>query len=211
MALSTTAARVAWAPPCPTDQLVTVNLHGEGRVTVRAGIVEAVAALNLVLVAYNYLTRRPDTGGFSCFSGDTKVLTRNGWEPIADLVGRDVELLVPRGPMGTNAFGGPGTWRSASIKSFGKQRLTEVVIERYGVQRTIHATAGHRWFVRGESREAYREVTTAELKPRNGRSGHRLRSIRPQSVASRTIPSPVGISAGLVYGDGTLDVQHGQY
>lgn len=32
----------------------------------RAAIVEAVAALNLVLVAYNYLTRRADTGGFNC-------------------------------------------------------------------------------------------------------------------------------------------------
>ena len=207
--LSTTAARVAWAPACPTNQLVTVNLNGSGRVTVRAAIVEAVAALNLVLIAYNYVTRRADTGGFNCLSGETKVMTREGWVPIVDLAGRDdVELLVPRGPLGTNAFGGPGTWRKAEVRSFGEQQLMKVVLERYGVQRVVHATRGHRWFVRGEGQGACSEVTTDELQVRDGRRGHRLRSIRPQSVASRTIPSAVGIMAGLVYGDGTLD-RHG--
>lgn len=62
---STQQLRNWWAPPC-RGPWVTVPLHGEGRVTVRASIVDAVRALNAVLVRWDYRTRRDDTGAFVC-------------------------------------------------------------------------------------------------------------------------------------------------
>jgi hypothetical protein len=43
-----------------------VALHGEGRVTVRPAIIDAVRALNECLKAAGYLTRRADTGAYNC-------------------------------------------------------------------------------------------------------------------------------------------------
>ena len=54
-----------WRPRC-TGPFVWVYLHGSGRVQVRASMWEAVAALNAVLVAWNYRTRSADTGGGNC-------------------------------------------------------------------------------------------------------------------------------------------------
>lgn len=62
---TTTQLRNWWAPAC-TGPFSTISLHGEGRVTVRAAIVPAVAALNACLKAHNYRTRRADTGGYNC-------------------------------------------------------------------------------------------------------------------------------------------------
>jgi hypothetical protein len=62
---TTTQLRNWWAPAC-TGPWATVNLYGEGRVTVRVEILAAVAALNACLKAHNYPTRRADTGGYNC-------------------------------------------------------------------------------------------------------------------------------------------------
>lgn len=65
MALSTEQLRVAWGPPCSGTK-VTVTLNGSGVVHVRAAIVDAVRALNAVLVRWGYRTRRADTGAYNC-------------------------------------------------------------------------------------------------------------------------------------------------
>ena len=65
MALTTAQLRVAWAPAC-RGPWVTIPLHGAGKVTVRPAIKDAVLALNRILVAYNYRTRRADTGAYVC-------------------------------------------------------------------------------------------------------------------------------------------------
>lgn len=65
MALSTEQLRVAWGPPCSGTK-VTVTLNGGGVVHVRAAIVDAVRALNAVLVRWGYRTRRADTGAYNC-------------------------------------------------------------------------------------------------------------------------------------------------
>lgn len=62
---SQSALRYWWGPPCRGVN-VTVRLNGNGRVTVKASIVEATKALNAVLVAYNYQTRYGDTGAYNC-------------------------------------------------------------------------------------------------------------------------------------------------
>lgn len=63
--LSQSQIRAYWSPRC-TGPWASVNLHGSGKVVVRAAIVPAVKALNQVLVAYDYRTRAADTGAYNC-------------------------------------------------------------------------------------------------------------------------------------------------
>ena len=63
--VSTSTLRVWWHPPC-TGPWVRVSLHGSGVVSVRPAWVEAMKALNMVLVAYDYKTRKADTGCYNC-------------------------------------------------------------------------------------------------------------------------------------------------
>lgn len=66
MGLSTSQLRDAWSPPCNSGNFVTVNLHGEGRVTIDPRTLEAVNKLNDILIAWNYRTRSSDTGAYNC-------------------------------------------------------------------------------------------------------------------------------------------------
>lgn len=66
MALSTSQLRNAWAPACKLQNPQTVNLFGGGRVHVDGRVVEAVLALNGVLIRHHYRTRRADTGAYNC-------------------------------------------------------------------------------------------------------------------------------------------------
>lgn len=57
--------RTLWQPAC-SFPMAKVALHGEGSVTVRASIIDAVKALDACLVAHGYRTRRNDTGAYNC-------------------------------------------------------------------------------------------------------------------------------------------------
>ena len=61
---STAELRILWAPAC-TAPFARLNLYGEGVVTVDVLIVDAVKALNAVLIDWDYRTRR-DTGAYNC-------------------------------------------------------------------------------------------------------------------------------------------------
>ena len=62
---STAELRILWAPAC-TAPFARLNLYGEGVVTVDVLIVDALKALNRVLVDWDYRTRRADTGAYNC-------------------------------------------------------------------------------------------------------------------------------------------------
>ena len=62
---STAELRILWAPAC-TAPFARLNLHGSGVVTVDVLIVDALKALNRVLVDWDYRTRRADTGAYNC-------------------------------------------------------------------------------------------------------------------------------------------------
>lgn len=61
----TSELRVLWAPPC-SGPWAKISLNGQGKVSVRPAITEAVKALNSSLIAFNYVTRAHDTGAFNC-------------------------------------------------------------------------------------------------------------------------------------------------
>ena len=62
---STAELRILWAPAC-TPPFARYTLHGGGVVTVDVLVVDAVKALNAVLIDWDYRTRRADTGAFNC-------------------------------------------------------------------------------------------------------------------------------------------------
>lgn len=73
----------------------------------------------------------------NCFRGDVKVLTRDGFIPIKDLVGKNVEV-----------FGGNKKWILSPIKSYGKQPLMKLTLRRNLVEnKEIYCTKNHKWFV----------------------------------------------------------------
>lgn len=63
---TTQQARNWWAPPCRPDLMRTITLHGGGRITIRASLVDAYLALNRVLERWDYRTRPADTGAYNC-------------------------------------------------------------------------------------------------------------------------------------------------
>lgn len=193
-------------PNCQGSKMASVvaqdQTKGENydiKVTVRKEIAPMVAAL-LEATDKLYDVNQHDTGAYNCLGAATPVLTRDGWFPIGELSGTEVELLT------ASAQGGPGRWVTAPIKSYGMQPLMRITLSRLGATEEIYATAEHRWFVNGrDTASRVKELTTAELV-----AGLRLKHCSPQSVATRTSPSPVGVQAGLVYGDGTRSKHDGR-
>jgi len=127
-------------------------------------------------------------GFFHCLAGETRVVLWEGVRPIAELAGTTRKVLT-RG----------GTWVDAQFKSYGVQRLHRIVLTRNGQAKTLFATNGHRWFVRGVSGA----VTTDGLRP-----GHRLEAVLPEQRTDWTL-DPDGVAHGIVFGDGSVQRGYG--
>lgn len=87
-----------------------------------------------------------------CFSGDTEIITDRGVKRLDELVGEDIKVINMN-----------REWENATVKSFGKNHLRRLTIERNSVTREIFATPNHVWFVCDEGNEIMRELTTDEL------------------------------------------------
>lgn len=118
-----------------------------------------------------------------CFSGDTKILTKEGIKPLNELVGKDICVL-----------GKNHSWEPATVKHFGKDKLKKLIVERYGIRKEIMVTGNHKWFVvTSQGRDT---LTTDELEP-----GMKL-AYNASSVWSHVNPSPFGVAHGFFTGDG---------
>lgn len=132
-----------------------------------------------------------------CFAGDVRYLTRDGAVSFSETVGT-TQMILTADPLG-RVDRKTGRWVEAEIVAFGEQELRKITISRNGVTKEIHSTPGHRWLVRsGPGREANRVVLTDSLK-----TGDRLSWLLPKNHLARSTPSPIGIMAGIVFGDGT--------
>ena len=122
----------------------------------------------------------------NCLRGDVKVLTRQGWKDIKDLSGSNQEIMTKG-----------GMWVTAPFKSYGNQRLHEVVLTDGNRFKSIHATGDHRWAIFKKSNpDAIGDIkTTLELTV-----GDKLYSTYGRF--RNFSPSSVGIAHGIVYGDG---------
>ena len=130
--------------------------------------------------------------GEECFTHDTKIITKNGVKRIGNLAGTSPELLMP-----------DGTWKRAPITSFGKKKIWEIKLKRYGNIKTIYTTENHGWFIKYRGASDHRnnpnKVLTKDL-----RVGDRMRSSVP-ICRKQVHPSQFGIAHGIVYGDGSMN------
>lgn len=125
---------------------------------------------------------------FHCLAAEVRVMLPTGAVPIGDLAGTTCKVLT-RG----------GLWVDATFKSYGVQRLYHLRLSRNGVTKNIHATDGHRWFVRG---------VAGDVQTRNLRPGHRLEAVLPEPVADWQL-DPEGVAHGIVFGDGSVQKGYG--
>lgn len=126
----------------------------------------------------------PDMNAYHCFAGETRVPTDEGTFFIKDLAGKSARVLSSN-----------GKFVSASFKFFGRQQLWRLDLVRDGVEKTIYATCGHRWFLCGRKSEVVTE---------NLRVGSYLQSV-DFLECTEYAQSLRGIRHGIVFGDGTLD------
>jgi LAGLIDADG DNA endonuclease family protein len=130
----------------------------------------------------------------NCFNGEVRYLTKQGVKTLAETAGTTQQVLSHR-----------GFWTEAEIKSFGEQELLKLTVTRQGRAKEILVTAGHRWFVNKrtaiakQGKSCSTEKTTVELQP-----GDRLTSTYATGRLDKVRPSAIGVQAGLVFGDGSV-------
>lgn len=131
-----------------------------------------------------------------CLAGDTQVMTRDGVVEIAKLAAMGEAEVLTRDPMSASLS---GRWVAVPFQSYGYDDVCEVRLSMWGRTKAIKATAAHRWFVRRGDRgkQTVHEVATSAL-----RTGDQLVNVMPTQRLGRLLPSPFGIMAGLVFGDG---------
>jgi twinkle protein len=120
----------------------------------------------------------------NCFSGDTEVITSLGVFTMDELIGGPVFVID-----------GNGQWVKTEFKNYGKDNLFKIIITRNGEQKSIFATANHRWFARGK----VKELTTENLRP-----GHRLKAVFPIRNNDYELVRE-GVQHGFVFGDGCYE------
>ena len=118
---STAELRILWAPAC-TAPFARLNLYGEGVVTVDVLIVDAVKALNAVLIDWDYRTRRADTGAYNCrpITGGTNyslhaygIAVDLNWQtnPYGRTLVTDMAIGMIEAIEGIRTAGGVQVWR----------------------------------------------------------------------------------------------------
>lgn len=186
--------------PVDTDRLRDYWTHGRGAAKIMWGAPGDFNRCRANLAKY---VKPQHLSGY-CFTGDTEFLTRDGVTTFAEAVGTTQHVLTMKEPLGRGAspVTKSGYWVEAPIESFGEQRVLSVTLRRAGQRKVIGATPEHEWFASADARSTARlraqKLRTDELRP-----GMALASLMPMPVAKRgTVPSPYGIAAGAVFGDG---------
>ena len=157
--------------------------------TVWEDVVEAVKNLEVMPSMRSLMTagpalRRDHAAGFNCFSGDTKFLTDKGYRRFSDFIDGDITKVLTK----------DGSFREATVRSFGSQRLQRVTLRPNkgpsNIRRSFKVTKDHRWITgRGETTS----LQVGDSIPFIGR--------RP----NKTELAKEYLLRGLLFGDGTLD------
>lgn len=134
----------------------------------------------------------------NCLSGETRIVTDVGHIPIKELAGKTANIV-------TYDEKGTSRWVKSPIKSFGKQKLYKIILQRAGKTKQIFATREHEWYVRviNSNKKTYKKVTTEDLK-----ENHELKIGVAYQQAKRIKLSQFGILHGLWFGDGTSNPGH---
>ncbi len=120
-----------------------------------------------------------------CFSGDTKIITKEGHKSFKQLVGKTVEILNIN-----------NEWEFATVRKYGKQRLYKLTLSRSKRKKVIYTTKNHRWIVAlPKNKYKYYQTDTEGLS-----KGMLLPYAIPPHKEVEIIPEYV--ARGFVFGDG---------
>lgn len=126
----------------------------------------------------------PADARFNCFAAETRFWANGTLVSFEEAAGQTVEVLAK-----------DGQWRSAEVRSFGKQKLYRYLLKPPGRTNFAFeyvATAEHRWFTSNRG-----EVTDLRV-------GDRV-TVTPNTVDD-TCPAYIdGFAHGFVFGDGSKD------
>ena len=123
----------------------------------------------------------------NCFRGDTEFVTSTGIKSFNSFNDGD-EVVIK----------GNTSWKKATVKSFGEQKIVELNVRRgSGKLETIHTTSNHRWVVGNKFGKKQSIKTTEELK-----KGNILQTTAFKTNLHNIKICSVGIQHGLVFGDG---------
>ena len=148
---STAELRILWAPAC-TPPFARYTLHGGGVVTVDVLVVDALKALNAVLIDWDYRTRRADTGAYNCrqITGGTNYSLHSygtaidiNWQtnPYGHHLITDMPIGMIEAIEGIRTAGGVQVWRWGGRYSNNKDAMHfEVVASPAELARGIRST-----------------------------------------------------------------------
>ncbi len=148
---STAELRILWAPAC-TPPFARYTLHGGGVVTVDVLVVDALKALNAVLIDWDYRTRRADTGAYNCrqITGGTNyslhaygIAVDLNWNtnPYGRTLVTDMAIGMIEAIEGIRTAGGVQVWRWGGRYSNNKDAMHfEVVASPAELVRGIRST-----------------------------------------------------------------------
>lgn len=120
-----------------------------------------------------------------CVTGETRILTRDGYPRIADVVGKAVDVWN-----GVN-------WSAVTPFLAGKQKEIYRVTLSDGSY--LDVTGDHAWSARNATSKKFKRVETLQLKP-----GMRLIPCEPPR-STEGVEAPAAYVAGWVTGDGYID------
>ena len=85
---------------------------------------------------------------FNCLARDTRFVTSDGMRSFDDFEDGDtVTVLTPY-----------GNWKNAVVRSYGRQQLYRITINRCGNIRQYRATRNHRWLLSNDDETDHLEV-----------------------------------------------------
>lgn len=127
----------------------------------------------------------------NCFSSDTTFITDKGVKSFLDFKNGDQ----------VNILSNYGSFKTATIKYFGKQKIGCLTLKKRNITKVIKVTPQHNW--RTLNKESIIEKITENLKP-----GDIIPYIKRRYVDNRNgsrYYCPIGFIHGLVFGDGSYD------
>lgn len=77
----------------------------------------------------------------NCFSGDTKLITNLGVKRFDEFYDGDIIQVKDK----------DGVWRSATVKTYGKQKMYDITFKTPKTKKTITCTDNHRWILKDGS------------------------------------------------------------
>lgn len=127
-----------------------------------------------------------------CFTGDTEIITKEGYKKLKDVVNTEQYLLME-----------DGTWKKSPIREYGEQEIYKLTLIRAGRKKVIRTTDKHKWFIKLYKNNRKVIVNTVDLLKKD---------IIPSIYSNRLFDklNEEGIARGFVFGDGYANYKKGK-